>query len=234
MGVSACIVLAGTVHLDCEASSFLYSLLGSINPACIAVEISAFSIRYRSRMEKIWLQRFSEMAGGLPVSKRRHLKLELLRRQISMPYEWTTAAKYASGQDIELVPVDSGALSRRELPCWQKDLLSEENLIFLTSLEDELDTLYFSNHFSSARRILKKPEMLSPIHCQLVFDENWCKREELLARRVINLSRRFSPLVYIGGWMHLINLSSRVTLASMLGQDKLDRYLVTSEDVMKL
>jgi len=227
------IILAGTVHLDQEASESLFRLLESVRPACIAVEISPFSIRYRSRMEKAWLARFSRKLLNMPVSARGHLKLELLKRQISMPFEWSTAMLYASRHGIEAVPVDSGDLSREELPRWQKELLSGENIRFLGSLEDQSPGAYFSNHYKRALRILENPERFLEPGLELVFDENWCKREEVLVRRVGNLAKRFRPLFYIGGWMHLIRLSKPFTLASMLQMEP-ERYLVTKEKAMKI
>jgi len=228
------IILIGTVHLDQEASSSLHLLLQSIKPACIAVEISAFSIRYRTRVQGAWLDRLAQVVQGLPVSKRRHLKIQLLERQLSMPFEWSTAKKYGEIGAIPVVPVDSGTISRRELPLWYVELLSEENLGFLVSDEDEPMESYFLGHYSKAERLLVHPERISEAYCQLVFDEKWCKREELLVRRITNLSRLFTPLVYIGGWMHLINTPSKVTLASRLGPDKVERYLVTKRQAVKI
>jgi len=228
------VILAGTVHLDQDASACLYSLADSIAPACIAVEISPFSIRYRSGMERIWLRHFMEVMKYLPVVARKHIKLELLRRQISMPFEWSVAEKYALVHGIYSVPVDSGSLSRSELPKWKEELLSRENMRFLCSLEDETADAYFSHHYKKAIKILKNPEIFSGLHRQLVFDKNWCKREKVLARRVANLARRFSPLLYIGGWMHLIRFSVPVTLASILQIDRIDRFLVTRQEAVKI
>ena len=228
------VILAGTVHLDLDASLSLYDLLEYLQPACIAVEISPFSIRYRSRMEKTWLRRLAETVQRLPASRRCHLKLELLRRQLSIPFEWSTAVKYSAERGVAAIPVDSGRISRLELPTWEEELLSEENLRFLVSLENEPVDAYFSGHYRRAERFLKQPGRIPGAWCRLVFDENRGKREGLLARRITNLSRRFRPLVYIGGWMHLINLPSRVTLASRLEQDKLLRFLVTGNGTLKI
>lgn len=234
MKQTANVILAGTVHLDQEASSVLYSLLEVVSPACIAVEISPFSIRYRSRNERIWLRHFIQAAGCLPVASRRHVKLELLKRQITMPFEWSVAKEYSSRHGIDSIPVDSSRLSRKELPNWQKELLSLENMLFLVSLENQSSMVYFSNHYKRALHILRNPKNFLESGGQLVFDENWCKREEVLVRRVANLAGRFSPLVYIGGWMHLIKLSEPLTLASMLKIDWMERYLVTRRKAVKI
>ncbi len=228
------VILIGTVHLDFEASMVLHELLETLRPACITVEISSFSVRYRSRMEGVWLHRFLEIVRALPVPKRGHLKLELLKRQISMPFEWSTAEGYASKAGIQVVPVDSGALSKIELPSWKGELLSLENMEFLASLEDEPSESYFSRHYARARHILREPERIQGGMHPLVFDENWCKREELLARRVKNLSRVFRPLVHIGGWMHLIRAPSQVTLASLVERGEAARFLVTRERVFEI
>ncbi len=228
------ITLIGTVHLDIEAASNLYELLRPLRPACIAVEISAFSVRYRWRMEGRWLKRLAVLSERLPAASRDHVKLRLLRRQLSMPFEWVVAERYASENNILIIPVDSGEISRRELPCWNSKLLSEENLRFLVSTEDESLEAHFSDHYSKAHRLLRQPERISMAYYQLVFDESWCKREELLVRRVSNLSKRFRPLVYIGGWMHLINLPLQVTLASRLEKHRIKRFLITRNKAFKL
>ena len=226
--------MIGIVHLDIEANTNLYGLLEHISPDCIAVEISNFSVNFRSRMCKSWKEKLEGIIERIGTRHRGHFRIELLKRQISMPYEWQAANRYAATFNIPVIPVDSGELSRAELPAWERELLSEDNMTLLISQEDQDIDKYFDRHYKKAISLLSRPDDMPFPFYQLVFEDSWCKRERILAHRVFELTERFDRLVYIGGWMHLLQTKHAVTLVGLLKHIGLLRLFVTRDKIVKL
>ncbi len=225
--------LVGVLHLDIDAKDALFDLLNNLKPDCIAVEISKFSICYRSVHEKEWLAKFEEILLELPAGKRSHFRLELLKRQLRMPFEWEVAKSYGEATGTQVVPVDCGQISQKELPSWSNELLCKDNLLLVTSEPDQAIEHYFAEHYKRAAYYLTRPEGLSgPI--EMFFDTEWQKREKFLAERTLDLASKNKKVVYIGGWMHLLRATTVLNLVAMLGQVLRERFLVTGNTVHKL
>ncbi len=224
------IVLVGTIHLDKRAAPRLFELLKSLRPDALAVEISRFSLEYRLNNQRRWHERLSSIISKLPKRKRKHLRIRLLKRQISMPYEWEISKWYSKKYGLPIFPIDICEISKKELPLWSKELITIENLDFLTSQEDMDIESYFNIHREKALRTLTDGPFPNP----LVFDKNWCKRERHLAKCLLNLSLRYGKVCYIGGWMHLIDGKGIVTLSKYVRAKTIKKFLIAGNRIIEI
>ncbi len=221
--------LIGTVHLDVGAREILYNIIESIIPKIITTEISTFSVRYRTSHQEKWLQHLWNLIDSLPKERKIHSRLKLLEYQLSMPFEWKTTQRYSKVNNISCVAIDSGDLARKELPLWERNILSRRNLLRVTNEPDfDLDT-YFEDCYLQAETILNTADKIpKSIHPLLwLSDSYWEKREEILADRIRKIYRKYLqkfgsnpqtkiPLVHVCGWMHLVTRSPWKTLADLL------------------
>lgn len=210
--------LIGTIHLDKKAEAQgLHDLLCELCPQVILVEISPFSVAFRRAHQRQWLCTLWRITKDWPGEKRRHGAIELLRLQLKMPFEWEISRVYGKKHNIPVIPIDSSALAREELPLWQNELLTEYNLNQLVQQPHrELET-YFAGHYLMAQQILcHEHERCTQGLLKWMEDEFWQKREGILARRIKRIAITGQKTVYVGGWMHLITHSPHNTLINQL------------------
>jgi len=129
------------------------------------------------------------------------LALARVAAQTALPFEYQTARDWGRAYDVPVKFLDSGAVSRRHLPRYDKELLSRENLALLLetpafiSLEefvaDEFQRARLSMTGKSGRRLLLFP------------GENG-RRERLWAKRLRHLAVGDRRVVHLGGWEHLV------------------------------
>ncbi len=220
--------MVGTIHLYEEAAPRLRSILEALAPEVITVEISRFSIEFRRDSKRIWSEKFHLVLSRLNIKWPLPPVLELLRRQLSTPYEWTTAEKYGVQHGIRVIPVDTSTLSRKELPSWERYLLTVKNFRLL--LEDsslvDLEREHFGPIKREARALLsgvKKQNIPDSIHpLSWLSDPFWQKREETLARRIARICNICERVVHIGGWMHCVAGSPWSTLVDILKRNGIE------------
>lgn len=213
------ITLIGTIHLFEESEEKLHSLLEELSPEVITVEISSFSVQFRRQRQDIWAKKLEKALGDLPKELLDSPTLELLRRQINTPYEWRVALEYSSQKTVRVLPIDVGDLSRDELPTWEHELLSRENIKYVSKNRDLKSVAeHFSRLKKEANRLLEKknsyPVALHPL--SWLKDPFWAQREVKLARRLFRVLRVCKEVVHISGWMHLIEGSPWKTLIDYL------------------
>jgi len=225
------IVLIGTIHLDLEARSTLFMLLERLAPACIAVEISRFSVDFRQKKQKHWNIKLNTLLKTIPPKDRGHYRIELLKRQINMPFEWTISKRAAWSLGIPSVPLDSSKISRKELPLWDKELLTADNLLFLINEPNKDIKEYFNFHYEKAKALFLNNCDMKCLFEQLVLDKNWCKREKTLSKRLLMLLEQYKTVVYIGGWIHTIEQEKFITLAKLVKPRVKARYLITGKEI---
>ncbi|OAG27864.1 hypothetical protein [Thermodesulfatator autotrophicus] len=183
------IFLLGTIHRLKEAQDILKDFLLLTNPAVITVEISPYSLSWRRKREKLWLNKFEEtlIQEKLPLTP----ALESLKMALAMPYEYKIA------RDLNIapvIPIDLNKPAKKYL----KELesaLNPENLKKLATMP-----LSPQKEKALARLFLKK--LYQP---SINFYDR--KREAYMAQKIKILAKR-RPLVHIGGWRHLAGLSS--------------------------
>ena len=214
------VTIVGTIHLYEEARPRLRAILDELAPRVVTVEISRFSIEFRQRHLRIWEERFNLAVMRLGLLGQASTVLELLKRQISMPYEWQVAYDFGRETGARVIPIDLSELSKTELPLWEKELLSEESIknAFLASKERSIQ-----GHFDAIKRKASSllrgdghqiPEPLHPL--AWLGDPYWEKRERMLFQRIMRILRVTDSLVHISGWMHCVTGSPWRTLADYL------------------
>ncbi len=228
------LTLIGTVHLDIDACHVLYNLLDRLKPSCIAVEVSCFSVAYRRKHQQRWLEKLNTIKKRLPEDKKGHFRIELLYRQLQMPFEWETAYKFAHIAGIPCIAIDCGEISRKELPGWDKELITESNLLLATAEPDQHINEYFSRHYRQALFYLANRDRPKDKFIKSVFDNQWYKREKILGKRLLSLSLKYHKVVYVGGWMHLIEGRNIFNLANIVKMAVKERFLLTGKIVHKL
>lgn len=196
-------------------------------PRVITTEISHFSVRYRTDHQKKWLHQLWSLVDSLPQDRKAHSRLKLLEYQLCMPFEWEVAQRYSEVKKILCIAIDSGNLARRDLPLWERDILSEENLLKITSEPNfDLDS-HFKDCYAQAETVIniahKIPKVIHPL--SWLSDSDWRTRERLVANRIRRIYRNYLQnidphtglaLVHICGWMHLVTGSPWKTLADLL------------------
>lgn len=190
-----------------------------LTPGVITVEISRFSVSYRTRHGPSWKERLDSLIERLPGPDRHNPGLGLLLRQIGMPFEWQAARAYGDRNRLRVIPIDSGELAASELPSWGHELLAPENLrqIAASHAGETIDA-HIERCRSEAERLLMREESppASAHPLRWLADPFWERRERLLSRRIRMVMAVRSPLVHIGGWMHLAAGSPWKTLADHL------------------
>jgi len=226
------LILVGTVHLQWEARHELAHLLNLLNPAAVTVEISPFSVVYRGQHEARWIVLLEGHRRLLPKERQNHPRIQLLERQIRLPFEWAEAVAYGKRRKIPVVPVDTGELAKRDLPRWEVDLLSKANLLSQTACGAESVEIHIERRQAEAKQILsepwKHPNARHPL--RWLEEREWEEREGLLAHRVRRIHKVKRPLVHIGGWMHIVIGSPWLTLADRLQDLSPMRILLSPAD----
>ncbi|NDY42158.1 hypothetical protein G3N55_04770 [Dissulfurirhabdus thermomarina] len=224
------LILVGTVHLDPRGPEALEALLLRLPARVFTVEISAFSVRYREAVERAWSRRLAGSLAALPPAARGHAGIRLVRRQIRMPFEWEVTRRVARRLGRPCIPVDSGALSRRELPRWEAELLSPENLAALVTGPDYDLEARIGSHYREALRTLEGGEPPDPAGASggdpVTGFSGWAERERRVARRIRRILARCGPLVHVGGWEHLRTGAPWPTLARLLADLRPRRILL--------
>jgi hypothetical protein len=216
--LKADIFLVGTVHLDPRLRELISELLNILSPSVLTVEMSRFSLDFRKKNEMPWLNKLHRFKKRLPIKDKNHSAIRLLERQLMVSREWTAASIYGEKNNIPVLPVDSSALARKELPTWEDSLIDIKNMKKLAG-EPEFDlSSYFMDCYRQAEATLAghkgHPDPIHPM--RWLKDGFWQKRERMLAARIRGVHRVKRPVVHIGGWMHLIHGSPWDTISDHL------------------
>jgi len=220
--LSSKVILIGTIHLYEESLPVLYNELKACAPNAVTVEISRFSVDFRKRREDRWKSILERRISVLPHEKRSNARLSLLKRQIAIPFEWRAATAYGNIHGVPVIPIDVEDLSRKELPAWEQDLLSRENLELITG-EDIRSGVeeHFFRVKKEADNVLSNPSKIPrPIHpVSWLDDPFWKNREYILFRRLKLVYSLYRRVIHVCGWMHIVRQSPWKTLADLLAED---------------
>jgi hypothetical protein len=220
------LALIGTVHGDPRGQARATKLLHHLRPDVVTVEISPFSLRYRTRHGARWQRQLTETLAGLPEGAARHLAIQRLAAQVVMPFEVRAAWDYSRSMGVPWRPLDLGFLSRRHLPRYEAELLSPPNLqaLLATPYGDIQD--YVAGQFRRAREALAQAPR-RPILSGA--PETW-RRERFLARRLRGLASRHRRVVHLGGWEHLVEWQDAPGLWAEMADLKPWRLLLDEAD----
>jgi hypothetical protein len=194
------LILIGTVHGDPRGYVRTMKLLEHLKPDFVTVEISQFSLRYRLKHGTGWQRQLARALAQLPATAVRHLAIQRLVAQVSLPFEVRAARDYHRSTGVLWRPLDLGGVSRRHLPRYGSELLSQANLqALLTTTDGSLDE-YVTAEFHRARSALVHPprRLLAAASPEILL------RERFLARRLRTLACRYRRVAHLGGWEHLV------------------------------
>ncbi len=228
LGASAILkrlLLVGVDHGDAEGFRRISTLLGSLQPDLILIELSPYGRSFRAAKQRELLKMLSanvsKASRDLRLARRdglRHPAVVRIRRQICLPFEYRAARRFARAHGSKLVLCDASELSRHWLASWP-EMISVQNIRLLLSSpgiprEHELSTFL-------ARKVLTGDQEAGELWTRTVesrWDLWWDRREHYLARRIWTALHALSPTcaVYLGGWQHLMRGWSRPTLRSLL------------------
>jgi len=232
------LILVGTVHLDPAGAGCLASILRKTGPSAVTVEISPFSVQFRQGHQEGWVSGLRRASAEIPRSRQAHARLRLLEIQLHAPFEWEVCQAYSRQTGVPCIAVDSSLLARKDLPTWANRLLTHENILGVTEEPDfDLDE-HFRQCSARAVRTLqgdcsgwgRQTPAVSPHEALIMLDwlkdTFWKKREEILARRIRRIAAQRTPVVHVGGWMHLIIGTGMATAAELLSDLQPARILV--------
>jgi hypothetical protein len=192
--------LIGVVHGDPSGYAQAEKLLAHLKPDMVTVEISPFSLRYRSKHSPGWQRQLVRALAQLPESAARHLAIRRLVAQVALPFEVRAARDYHRTTGATWRPLDLGGPARRHLPRYSPELLSPANLqALLTTADGPLDD-YIAAEYNRARLSLGR----SPRRPITSGSPETLRRERFLARRLRALLPQYQRLVHLGGWEHLV------------------------------
>lgn len=221
------LILVGTVHGDPWGHTRVRHLLEQLRPQAVTVEISSFSVRYRARHEPGWQRQLEGALAALPPEVKEHLAVRRLAASVRVPYEWQAAVDFGRRHRVPVVAVDAGAPAREHLPRYARELLTPENLIALAALPDGSFQEWVAMEYRRARLSARRPLRWPPGDGLAEMQH----REEVMARRLRRLARRFRCLVHLGGWEHLAPREPEGNLFDRLADLGPRRWLL--EDVKK-
>ena len=192
------LILVGTVHGDPAGYGRAWRLLERLQPQLITVEISPFSLRYRSRHEWRWQRWLERALAELPPGARGHLAIRRLKAQVEMPFEVRAARDWGRAKGVQWRALDLGDLARRELPRYETELFSVDNLRGLLGTEDGFLEDWVAGEYHRARAAWRRAPWRLHHH-----EVEARPREVFQARRLRNLAARSVRIVHLGGWEHL-------------------------------
>ncbi len=225
------LVLLGVVHKDPKGADRLWESLQEIRPQALGLEMSPLGLLWREKRSSQLLERLDGILKEFPVPMRTQAHIRLIREALRLPFEYVTCSHYAASRGVPLHLMDLNWISREELPRYETEILTRENLSNLlamgrNNLQDTITAAY-----ARARRCLQSNTSLQ----QLGINPPWsCKtgmvRESFLACRVRNMALRYDPFLYVGGWVHLAEDPKGHSLASRLRDLKPLRILLAGPD----
>jgi hypothetical protein len=188
------------VHGDPQGYVRAKKLLVHLKPDLITVEISPFSLRYRLKHGPRWQRQLAQTLSQLPAAAARHLAILRLAAQVALPFEVKAARDYHGVTNVLWRPLDLGSPSRRHLPRYGPELLSLANFKALLANTDGSLEDYIAAEFGRARLALVR----TPRRLPIARSPETLRRERFLARRLRTLASRYSRVVHLGGWEHIV------------------------------
>lgn len=227
------LILVGVVHRDPEGSRHLSKIFEKIRPRALGLEFSPLGLLWRETKSQELLAKLEELLGEYPASTRAHADVRLIAEALRLPFEYQICLDYASKQDVPLHLMDLNWISREELPKYEKEILTRENLAALLSrgparLEEKIRAAY-----ARAYRCLNSGGSLREIGIIPPWStKRGLLREVFLACRIRKMASIYDVFVYVGGWVHIAEDPLGFSLAGLLRDLQPQRVLLRSADTM--
>lgn len=205
-------ILIGVVHRDPEGHEPLLSCLKTLGPDVLCVETSPFGLTWRERRGGELRKRLDNLLDHIPVGKREHHQVQLIREALALPFEYTASLAFATLYQIGVHCIDLNWISRRHLYLFESEIIDKENLIALSQTDDTPLHIVIQRVYQSAAWRLNDFHLISDWDHAL--DR---RRERFMACRLRGFCEKFARVVYVGGWRHLAKDREGRSLANLLG-----------------
>lgn len=223
------LILVGVVHRDPEGGRHLSQLLQEIRPQAVGLELSPLGLLWREAKGRELLGKLEELLKEFPAPARAHPELKLIAEALRFPFEYLAGVEYTSSQRIPLHLTDLNWISREELPRYENEVLTRENLAALLSMGPISLEEKFEAAYAKASRCLNSGCSLQEVGIRAPWrGKKGLLRELFLACRVRRLADRYHVFVHVGGWVHLVEDPPGFSLASLLRDLQPKRILLRS------
>jgi hypothetical protein len=230
------LLLIGAVHRDPHGAFKLGKILTQERPVALAVEVSPYGLLYRQRnsrhLQRSLIRRVKRLARKLEVSWRDWGQISAIEIQLAVPFEYRMAQKYCRDTGAALACIDSSLWSKDWIDeHWQR-LLSSENLEVLLKCSPVTLAEEVEREYKIAAHLLNKQEY----SLAAAFTRDWCadtawqQRERELAQALEETYARVQEgrVAYVGGWQHLLQTNTDITLYERVKHLQPRRILLNS------
>lgn len=225
------LVLLGVVHRDPQGAVYLCKSLEKLRPQALGVELSPLGLLWREQMGPRLLGKLDFLLEEFPPAAKAHPEVRLMVQALGLPFEYLACRDYASSHGIPLHLTDLNWVSREELPGYEKEILTRENLALLLSREQTGLGERILAAYARARRCLDSGGLLKEVGITPPWVyKRGLLREMFMACRIRNMAGRYRVLVHVGGWVHLVQDPRGLSLASLLKDLRPVRMLLRSPD----
>lgn len=224
------LVLVGVVHRDPDGYERLSGLLESLKPEVVTVELSPLGLIWREGKGQELLGLLDSMVRGPSFGSRPRGHLEFLREGLRVPFEFTASLAYSKRNGVPLHLLDLNWVSWQNLPLYESEVLTEENLMLLGELPSDPVRVVVARAYLRAARCLARGLGGLEREATMWQDVTGRQRERLLACRLGRLVKRHGQVAHIGGWVHLMHDQEGLSLASLLRDLNPRRVLLEGGD----
>jgi hypothetical protein len=221
------LILVGVVHRDPEGCHHLLRLLEEIRPRAVGVELSPFGLLWRETRSQALLEKLERLLQEFPAQAREHPNTRLIGEALRLPFEYLASELHCFENGIPLHLMDLNWISREELPLYEEEILTRENLAALLSLEGpDLGEIILAAYRRASRCLEAGGSLLEAGIRPPWSEKRGLLRESFMACRVRRLARRYERFVHVGGWIHLVRDPQGLSLAGLLRDLKPMRALL--------
>lgn len=211
------VILVGVVHRDPGGYGKLLRLLEDERPEAMGVELSPFGLIWREKKKEALLAKLGELLEGLGPEPRKHPRVGLIQEALGLPFEYRACLEHSIRWGVPLHLLDLNWVSREQLPLYEKEVLTAENISTLVRLEEKSLENQIRGAYRRAFRCLRgdislKEAGLSPPWKGI----RGLRRELHLVCRIRKMARLYGSFLYVGGWVHLVDEPQGLSLARLL------------------
>jgi len=205
------LILLGTVHHDRAGFRRTLRALARLRPDRILLELSpfawAFRQRHGARLQRTLMANLKIICRRhrVPLARAlRHPEIQLIQRQLALPFEYRAALRYTRQTPASLLLIDSSAASSAYLKTWP-ELIATDNLarLLLPCEPNRRDSV--TGQYRQAERLLDQARIQDVPPATRPPAAAGSAREGYLARQIECAMAGPLPyrLLYLGGWQHL-------------------------------
>ncbi len=210
------ITFLGVSHIDPDGYVRLITALEELRAEVILLEVSPFSLLFRSTIGRLYLSIFKHRLKAMNITP--SAELSIAGKYLSIPWEYHASKDWARRWGAKIILIDVSRFSFLRL-LRAHELITRKNIKILS----EISTDRLGEERRIAGKIFKGDGLLAGIKAAgLAGDPALAEREKILAARTRSAMEKFREkrIVYVGGWEHCIEDVTGRTLYSIIGEGK--------------